>query len=95
MNHFLLCNNSTCGFLLDVRIDGSPFPSNWLLLHHCPECGSDWSSNKLVSSRALTPSRRAKVPFCPCCQRSWRAKAHLSSAPLVSAQTQRAGNAVL
>ncbi len=95
MNHFLLCNNATCGFVLDVRIDGIPSPRNWLLFHRCPQCGSNWSTNKPVSARALSPSRRAKLPFCPCCQRTARAKAHISSAPLISAQAHRAGNAVL
>ncbi len=95
MNHFLLCNNATCGFVLDVRIDGSALPQNWLLLQRFPQCGSNWSNNKPVSARALSPSRRAKLPFCPCCQRASRGKAHIPSAPLIPAQAQRAGNAVL
>lgn len=95
MNHFILCNNSACGFVLDVRIDGSPFPRNWFLPVSCPLCGSHWSMNKLVSVRALSRSHRAKLPFCPCCHRLSRTKSQIPSAPSLSAQAQRVGNAVL
>jgi len=38
MNHYLVCDNPSCRFVLDVRVDGSDWDGR-LFLSKCPQCG--------------------------------------------------------
>jgi len=64
MNHYLVCSNPTCHFVLDVRLHGTRSANQSFLPAHCPHCNSAWSSKRPLPFRALGGHR---VPRCHCC----------------------------
>ena len=76
MNHYLQCKNSACGFVMDVRINGTPSAYHSWKLEKCPECGSEWSSGSPLSGDELGVELLRKLPTCSCCTVHLQAHAH-------------------
>jgi predicted amidophosphoribosyltransferase len=74
MNHFLVCKNPACRFVLDRRIDGKSFDS-LQLLKKCPDCGGDWSSSCPRCGQALAMKMVDGLPYASCCGQKLRARA--------------------
>jgi hypothetical protein len=75
MNHYLVCGNPSCRFVLDLRLDGQKLNGLQQKFTNCPECGGKWSSSGPVSARALGEAWAGKLPHCSCCTR----KAHVAA----------------
>jgi hypothetical protein len=69
MDHFLICENPSCRFVVDVRIQGKRGLILPFILARCPECGGKWSSTCPFSGRALAVEWVAGLPCCSCCSR--------------------------
>jgi hypothetical protein len=68
MNHYLVCENPTCRFVLDLRLNGNGTGIRRLGLSKCPQCSGNWSAGGPVSRRALGARWAGKLPHCPCCR---------------------------
>ena len=67
MNHFLVCENPSCRFILDRRINGESLDGVRKILKQCPECGSDWSSSCPFCDQTLSVSFIGGIPHSGCC----------------------------
>lgn len=75
MDHYFICSNPKCRFVLDRRIDGKSLDGAHLVLKKCPACGGDWSSTCPSCSLALVVRLVGGVPHTACCERKSHAKA--------------------
>lgn len=75
MEHYSVCNNSKCRFLLDRRINGESEDGAQLLLKKCPSCGGDWSSTCPTCGSALSVRLVEGLPHIACCERKPLSKA--------------------
>jgi hypothetical protein len=75
MNHFLVCENPGCRFILDRRVNGESLDGVRKILKECPGCGSDWSSSCPFCEQTLTVSFVAGLPHSACCGHKLRAEA--------------------
>jgi hypothetical protein len=75
MNHFLVCENPSCRFILDRRINGEALDGVRGIINQCPECGNDWSSSCPFCDQALTINFVNGLPHAACCGRKLRADA--------------------
>jgi hypothetical protein len=67
MNHFLVCENPECRFILDRRINGESLDGVRGILKKCPACGCDWSSSCPFCDQTLAVSFIAGLPRSACC----------------------------
>jgi hypothetical protein len=74
MNHYLICQNPGCRFVLDNRLNGRGAAPRRFLLSSCPQCGGGWASNRPLPRRALGPEWDGKLPFCACCSGNGHAR---------------------
>ena len=44
MEHFLICTNPQCRYLVDLREGGQVLERSKLIITECPDCGHEWSS---------------------------------------------------
>jgi hypothetical protein len=75
MNHFLICENQRCRFILDRRVNGESLDGVRKILRQCPTCGSDWSSSCPFCDEALTINFVDRLPHTACCGRRLRVEA--------------------
>jgi len=75
MNHYLVCDNPSCRFVLDVRVDGKRLGYGRSILSKCPQCGGNWSPNGPMPRRALGERWMDRLPHCSCCSGKLNAKA--------------------
>jgi hypothetical protein len=75
MDHFLLCKNPSCRFLLDRRLNGRSPDNSELILKKCPACGGAWSSTCPFCGRALSVSFADGFPHSACCEQRLRGEA--------------------
>jgi len=75
MDHFLICENPGCRFVVDVCIEGKTPEHQPFILSACPECGSKWSSTCPFSGRALIVQWFHGLPRCACCSQKLLAQA--------------------
>jgi hypothetical protein len=75
MNHYLVCDNPSCRFVLDIRVDGKRLASPRFILGKCPQCGGKWSANGPLPRHALGAQWMNKLPHCSCCSGKLSAKA--------------------
>jgi ssDNA-binding Zn-finger/Zn-ribbon topoisomerase 1 len=54
MDHFSICRNPKCRFVLDRRVNGKSLEDPLLILKKCPACGGGWSSTCPFCGQALT-----------------------------------------
>jgi hypothetical protein len=69
MDHFLICENPNCRFVVDTLIEGKTPANGSFVLHACPECGGKWSATCPYSGRALIVRWFQGLPHCLCCTR--------------------------
>jgi hypothetical protein len=67
MDHLLICENSTCRFVLDRRINGKSVGNPQLLLKKCPACRGDWSSTCPHCGQALAVKLVDGLLHLTCC----------------------------
>lgn len=75
MDHYLICSNSKCRFILDRLINGKSMDGAHLVLKKCPACGGDWTSICPSCSLTLAVRLTGGVPHAACCERKAHAKA--------------------
>jgi len=75
MDHYLLCKNPSCRFVLDLRVNGKSLDSLHLILEKCPACGGAWTSTCPFCSRPLSVSFVDGPPHSACCRRKLRGEA--------------------
>lgn len=66
MNHYFVCADPLCKFVLDVRVNGEIGHSQ-ILPKACPLCGGKWTSNEPLSRGALNLKEHENLPPCSCC----------------------------
>jgi hypothetical protein len=69
MERFLVCNNSSCHFVLDRRINGKSPDGAQLVLQKCPECGGDWSTTCPSCLQPVAMKLVGELPHLVCCAR--------------------------
>jgi hypothetical protein len=74
MQHFLICANPRCRFVLDLHISGKPLRRSRVLLSECPECGSGWSANCPFCAQPLNLAWHDQLPHCAHCRRRFLAE---------------------
>jgi hypothetical protein len=75
MDNYLICENPSCRFVLDRRLNGKSLPSPQPILKKCPSCRSEWSSVCPFCSQALTIKFVQGHAHASCCGRRLRAQA--------------------
>ena len=83
MEKMLICENSHCRFLLDLRYATKELADSPLVLDGCPECGHGWSSHCPVCSEALAVTWNGHHPSCAACKQPLqpqKARAHSRAA---------------
>jgi hypothetical protein len=75
MNHYLVCGNPSCRFVLDMRVDGKRVASRRFIFSKCPDCGGDWSADGPFPRHALGAQWINKLPPCSCCSGKLNARA--------------------
>jgi hypothetical protein len=74
MQHFLICGNPSCRFVLDFPGFRKPLRRSRAVLSECPECGSGWSANCPFCVQPLSVAWRDQLPHCAHCQRRFHAE---------------------
>jgi hypothetical protein len=75
MERFLICNNPSCRFVLDHRVNGKSVNGAQLILKKCPACGGAWSSTCPSCAQALSVKMVGELPHSVCCDRKPAASA--------------------
>lgn len=75
MDHFLICKNPNCRFVMDILIGGKTPARQQFVLSSCPECGSAWSTSCPFSGSTLVVQWLRGLPHCLCCSQRLLAKA--------------------
>lgn len=75
MEHFLICANPSCRFILDRREAKKPLRQARNFLNECPECGSSWSAACPSCVQPLSVVWRGQLPHCAHCHRKFHAQA--------------------
>jgi hypothetical protein len=74
MENFLICENSKCRFVVDLREGGSVLSRSQIVLNECPECGQPWSTVCPFCSQALDVGLLGGLPHCSHCHRKLHAE---------------------
>ena len=75
MNHYLICENPGCRFILDRRVNGRSLAGPEPILKKCPSCRSEWSSRCPFCSQALKIKFVHGLAHSSCCERRLRVQA--------------------
>jgi hypothetical protein len=75
MERFLVCNNPSCHFVLDRRVNGKSQDGAQLILKKCPACGGNWSATCPSCAHSLAVKLVAGLPHAVCCDRKPHADA--------------------
>ena len=75
MEHFLICSNATCRFIVDLQQARKPLRRSGSLLNQCPECGSEWLAGCPSSAKPLSVTWQGHHAHCAQCQRRFHAPA--------------------
>jgi hypothetical protein len=75
MDHYLLCKNPSCRFVLDRRVNGKSLDDSRFILKRCPACGGAWSSKCPFCSRPLSVNFADGLPHSACCGQKLRGEA--------------------
>jgi hypothetical protein len=67
MQCFLICTNSKCRFIVNLREGGQVLERSKILVDECPECGHSWSSYCPFCGRPLEAIRRRNISRCSHC----------------------------
>jgi len=69
LEHFLICANSSCRLIVNLREGGQVLERSKLVIDECPECGNPWSSCCPFCDRPLEVVSRDNLSFCSHCNR--------------------------
>jgi|HubBroStandDraft_1064217.scaffolds.fasta_scaffold926812_1 transcription elongation factor Elf1 len=72
MEHFLICTNAKCRFLVNLREGAQVLERSKILIDECPECGHPWSSYCPFCGRPLENIERGNLSHCSHCGRDLR-----------------------
>ena len=72
MESFLICSNSKCRYLINLREGVQVLERSKLVLDECPECGHPWSSYCPFCARPLEATARGDLYFCLNCKENLR-----------------------
>jgi hypothetical protein len=75
MEHFLVCGNPSCRFVLDLTEVRNPQRVAETLFRECPECGSQWSFTCPFCAEPLSVMWHGHHPFCGHCHRQFHTPA--------------------
>ncbi len=75
MDHYLICENPSCRFVLDRRVNGRSLAGPQPILNRCPSCRSEWSSRCPFCSHALTIKFVHGLAHSSCCGQRLRTQA--------------------
>jgi len=75
MESFLICENSKCRMVFDLRENGRTLPRSKTIVNECPECGSQWSRTCPFCRKPLEVAWRGGLPHCLSCHQKLHAKA--------------------
>jgi primosomal protein N' len=75
MEHFLICTNASCRFVLDLQQARKPLRRSQPLLNQCPECQSEWSARCPFCDETLNIVWRGHHAQCAKCRRQFHAPA--------------------
>lgn len=67
MDHLLICENPSCRFVLDRRINGKLLGNPQLILKKCPACRGEWSSICPFCGQSLTVKLINGLLHLTCC----------------------------
>jgi hypothetical protein len=72
MESLLICSNSSCRFLVDLRDAKRLVRRSALPLRECPECGDEWSNACPFCAQHLNLEWADGLPHCASCHRTLR-----------------------
>ena len=75
MQHFLVCGNASCRFVLDLQQARKPLRRAELLFKQCPECGSEWLASCPFCNEPLGVIWHGHHAHCAQCTRRFHAPA--------------------
>jgi len=75
MEHFLICGNPFCRFVLDLQEVRKPLRRAQLLLKECPECGAQWSTTCPFCAEPLSVMWHGHHALCAHCHRQFHTPA--------------------
>jgi hypothetical protein len=75
MEHFLICANAACRFILDLQQARKPLRRSQMLLNECPECTAQWSANCPFCTKPLSVVFQGHRAHCAHCKRRFHAAA--------------------
>jgi predicted RNA-binding Zn-ribbon protein involved in translation (DUF1610 family) len=81
MTNFLICENPTCRFIVNLRDGAHVLERSNLVLDDCPECGHPWSSHCPFCGHPLEVIWRDKLPQCLKCGKQLQPVADAPPAP--------------
>jgi ribosomal protein L37AE/L43A len=67
MEHFLICTNPRCRYIVDLREGAQVLERSNLIIAECPECGLPWSSLCPFCGRQFEAIRRGNLSYCSHC----------------------------
>lgn len=73
MEHFLICGNPRCRYIINLREGTEVLERSKLVIDECPECGNQWSSYCPFCGRPLQVTWENEVPLCSHCTRTLKA----------------------
>jgi predicted amidophosphoribosyltransferase len=76
MEYFLICTNTKCRFIVNLREGAQVLERSKLVIDECPECGHPWSSCCPFCGRPLEAIRRGNLSHCLHCGRELRPDAN-------------------
>jgi hypothetical protein len=74
MEHFLICENTACLFIIDLKQGGRLMSRSELVISQCPECGHRWSPSCPFCMQPLDITWNEKLPHCSRCLRKLQPK---------------------
>jgi uncharacterized Zn finger protein (UPF0148 family) len=76
MEYFLICTNTKCRFIVNLREGVQVLEGSKLVINECPKCGQPWSSDCPFCGRTLEAIQRDKLSRCLRCNRELRPDAN-------------------
>jgi hypothetical protein len=76
MEYFLICTNTKCRSIVNLREGARVLRRSQLIIDECPECGHPWSSSCPSCGRPLEVIQAGKLSLCLHCGRELRPDAN-------------------
>ena len=76
MEYFLICTNTKCRLIVNLREGVQVLEGSKLVINECPKCGHPWSSDCPFCGRTLEAIQRGNLSRCLRCNRELRPDAN-------------------